>query len=329
MSHAALDHFCCEINSAYALTPDDRVLAFARPVFDVSVFEVFATLAAGALVVVPDAETRMDPMLLTDFIRGEEMTVAELPPALLPLLDPAELPSLRLVSVGGEAVPGAIVGDWATRQRELWNGYGPTETTVAITLQRLSGEWNAPPPIGRPIPGCTAYVVDDRLSLVPRGAIGELCFSGPTLATGYLNDPVRTKESFVELPQVPGVRVYRTGDLVRWRGGGALDYLGRLDRQVKVNGFRVELAEVEAALVSAGGVHQAVVEMVDAPGGGRALSALVVGGTAHDHVAVLAAVREILPPYAVPGRLVAVDAFPLTPNGKIDRAAVTRLLAEL
>jgi peptide synthetase PhsC len=328
VTHSSLAHFCREINDAYTVTPDDRVLAFARPVFDISVFEVFATLAAGAQVVVADAETRMDPMLLTDLLQAEKVTVAELPPALLPLLDPAELPGLRLVSVGGEAVPGSLVGEWASADRQFWNGYGPTETTVAITLQQLTGEWTAPPPIGRPIPGCTAYVVDEALRLRPQGAIGELCVSGPSLATGYLDDPIRTAASFTELPEVPGTRVYRTGDLVRWRGDGALDYLGRADRQVKVNGFRVELAEVEDALMSVGGVRQAVVEMVAALGGGRTLSALVVGDSHVAHGEILMRAAELLPPYAVPGRLVGADEIPLTPNGKVDRVAVAQLLSE-
>ncbi|WP_155256578.1 amino acid adenylation domain-containing protein [Salinispora pacifica] len=328
VSQGSLGHFCREINAAYGITPEDRVLAFARPVFDVSVFEVFATLAAGAQVVIPDPDTRMDPILLTGFLHTEGVTVAELPPALLPLLDPADLPYLRLVSVGGEAVPGALVADWACSEREMWNGYGPTETTVAVTLQRLTGEWTASPPIGRPIPGCTAFVVDEALMLRPRGAVGELCIAGPSLAVGYLNDPVRTAAAFVELPQVPGTRVYRTGDLVRWRGDGALEYLGRIDRQVKVNGFRVELSEVEGVLASVGAVRQAAVEMVDAVGGGRALGALVVSNDVLDHGAVLEEVRKVLPPYAVPTHLVSADVLPLTPNGKVDRAAVRLLLGE-
>lgn len=329
VTHASLAHFCREINDAYAVTSDDRVLAFARPVFDISVFEVFATLAAGAQVVVADADARMDPMLLTDLLLAEKVTVAELPPALLPLLNPDELPCLRLVSVGGEAVPGALVGEWASAGRQFWNGYGPTETTVAVTLQRLTGQWTAPPPIGRPIPGCTAYVVDETLRMRPRGAVGELCVSGPSLATGYLNDPIRTTASFTELPEVPGARVYRTGDLVRWRGDGALDYLGRADRQVKVNGYRVELAEVEDALMAVGGVRQAIVEMVAAIGGGRTLSALVVADTHVAHGEILMCAADILPPYAVPGRLVGADKIPLTLNGKVDRVAVARLLSEL
>ncbi|MFJ3202328.1 amino acid adenylation domain-containing protein [Streptomyces sp. NPDC086989] len=326
VSQRSLAHFCREINAAYAIGDEDRVLAFARPVFDVSVFEVFATLAAGARVVIPDADARLDPMLLTDVINEEGVTLAELPPALLPLLDAAELPTLRMVSVGGEAVAGALVAEWDSPERELWNGYGPTETTVAVTLQRLTGEWTVSPPIGRPLPGCTAFVVDEELRLRPRGAVGELCIAGPSLATGYLDDPERTAAAFVELPEVPGTRVYRTGDLARWRGDGALDYLGRIDRQVKVNGFRVEPAEVEGVLAAATGVRQAVVEMAEAAGGGRILGALVVGGADLDHATVLEQVRRTLPPYAVPGRLVRAEALPLTANGKVDRAEVRRML---
>lgn len=322
----ALAHFCDEIVHAYGITPEDRVLAFARPAFDVSVFEVFASLYAGGTVCVVPPDVRYDPVLLTVFLQDQAVTVAELPPALMPQLPPAALPSLRLVSVGGEAFAGELVAAWTVGGRQFWNGYGPTECTVAVTLQECTGAWTVNPPIGRPLPGCRAYVVDDDGALLPRGAVGELVVAGRSVARGYLADERRTAEQFVVLPAA-GERVYRTGDLVRWRGDGTLDFLGRRDRQVKVNGFRVELAEVEAALRACPGVVDAVVDLVDRSAG-RSLVAWVVEEQAGAGADALVGARTTLPAYAVPTRAVAVGTLPVLPSGKPDRPALHRLLED-
>ncbi|MDX3660676.1 amino acid adenylation domain-containing protein [Streptomyces sp. ID05-26A] len=322
--HSALAHFCAEINRAYRIGPGDRVLGFARPSFDVSVFEVFATLAAGATLCLPDLDTRRDPALLGEFLRAERITVAELPPALMPQLDP-DLPDLRLVSVGGEAFRGSLVAEWASADREFWNGYGPTETTVAVTLKRCEGEWKVNPPIGRPMRGYRAHVVDAMMRAVPRGAAGELVIAGPCVALGYLGDPEQTARVFVAEPGADGERAYRTGDLVRWRGDDDLDFLGRADRQVKINGFRVELAEVERALTDHESVTRACAAVFDVPELGRIMVGFVVGSDAED-AEVLRHVGGLLPRYAVPARLVRVDDIPLTPNGKVDQTALERLL---
>lgn len=325
IDHRALAHFCRAIGAAYRIGAGDTVLGFARPSFDVSVFEVFAGLTAGATLCIPDPETRRDPALLTAFLRAERVTVAELPPALLPHLDP-DLPDLRLVSVGGEAFSGSLIEVWGRDGREFWNGYGPTETTVATTLKHCVEPTPGMPPIGRPLPGHRAHIVDEQLRPVPRGAIGELLIAGPGVARGYLADAAETARAFVGEPGTAGDRAYRTGDLVRWRGDGDLDFLGRADRQVKIRGFRVELAEVEQAIARHRAVRHAAAVVVDHPVLGRVLTAFAVSDDAElDSAAVLDRVRAELPDYAVPARLSLLADIPLTPNGKIDHRALAEI----
>ncbi|MGW7514206.1 non-ribosomal peptide synthetase [Streptomyces sp. NPDC054796] len=326
--HACL-HFCHEFGTAFKTRPDDRVLAFARPSFDVSVFEVLATLYAGATICIATVEQRRDPELLADFMRQEKVSIAELPPALMPRLG-GEYPDLRIVSVGGEAFPGSLVEEWTRNGREFWNGYGPTETAVGVTLMRCKGRWDTSPPIGRPIPGLRAYILDAHDQLLPPAAIGELCIAGPSLADGYLGEPAFTARSFRSVPAV-GERVYKTGDLVRWRPDGNLDFYGRNDRQVQVNGFRVELSEIEQVLSAIDGVERVCVEFLDHPALGRSLIAYVVPaaeGTGPDAVALRKEAANRLPGYSIPRRFIPLADVPLTPNGKVDRSALEEVLAD-
>jgi len=315
----ALAHMCAEIGAAYRIGPEDRVLGFAPLFFDVSVFEVFATLTAGATLCIADDDQRIDPDLLSAMMRQEQVTVAELPPALLPLLDPDALPDLRLLSVGGEAFAGKLVEVWRTARREFWNGYGPTETTVVVTLKRCDGAYVGNPPIGRPMPGYRAHVVDEELRLVPRGSVGELCISGPCVAVGYSGSADETASAFVPTPDGTE-RMYRTGDLVRWRADGDLDFLGRVDRQVKVAGNRIELLEIEAVMLSYDGVVAASAQVIDTP-----VAPMLIGyfvGSEVDKAELHRHLRGALPSYAMPQRLIGIPAIPLTVSGKVDLTAL-------
>ncbi|MGW5285223.1 amino acid adenylation domain-containing protein [Streptomyces collinus] len=305
----------------------ERFLGFASLSFDVSVLDVFGALLSGGTLVLATDEERTDLDRLQSLMVRQAVTVADLPPALLPLLDPGAVPALRFLSTGGEAPSADAVARWAAGGREVWNCYGPTEATVEVTVHRCA---SAPdgrvPPIGRPMPNHRAYVVDSRLRLLPPGAAGELCVAGTGLAHGYAGRPGPTAGSFVPDPfsGVPGARMYRTGDLVRWSQDGVLEYLGRIDQQVKVNGYRVELGEIEAVLGRHPSVRQTVVDVRPAPGGGRRLVAFVApqpGGTvaAADLTAHLA---RLLPPYMVPHTFVTLDSLPLTAGGKVDRRAL-------
>ncbi|MET9931008.1 MULTISPECIES: amino acid adenylation domain-containing protein [unclassified Streptomyces] len=306
----------------------ERFLGFAALSFDVSVLDVFgALLSGGTLVLATDGE-RTDLDRLQSLMAGRGVTVADLPSALLPLLDPGAVPSLRFLSTGGEAPSADAVARWAAGGREVWNGYGPTEATVEVTMHRCApGSDGRVPPIGRPMANHRAYVVDSRLRLLPPGAAGELCVAGPGLAHGYVGRPGLTAGSFVPDPfsGVPGARMYRTGDLVRWSEEGDLEYLGRIDRQVKVNGYRVELGEIEAVLGRHPSVRQAAVDVRPAPGGGRRLVAFVApepGGAVAAQAELTAHLGRFLPPYMVPHTFVALEALPLTASGKVDRRAL-------
>jgi amino acid adenylation domain-containing protein len=325
VEHHSVVSFSAHIARAYQIGPGTRLLAFAPPTFDISVFEFWAGLSAGATVVLAGDDERRSADALQEFLERHTVDAAELPPSLMPLLNPGRLPQLRLVSVGGEAPAGALVDDWATDTREFWNGYGPTETTVAVTLMRCTRpSGGRVPPIGRAMPGHRAYVVDDELRLVPAGVTGELCVSGPGLARGYLGQPGATASRFVPDPYgAPGSRMYRTGDLARWTVDGVLEFAGRADGQIKIRGFRIEPAEVEAALADDPAVSQTAVAAWDDADGTRHLAAYVVPADPADPPD-LARLREgasrRLAPYMLPTRLVVLAALPLTGTGKLDRA---------
>lgn len=332
VEHRSVTHFATAIAEDYAVTAADRMLHFAPLTFDVSVFELFTALLTGAeLVVASDAE-RYDPALLTAMMRRDRVTVAELPPALMPLLTPAELPELRLVSVGGEAFPGRLVQEWTDGGRRFVNGYGPTEATVAVTLKDCTGAWDRNPPIGRPMAGHQTLVLDPDLRAVPPGAVGELCVAGPGLARGYLGRPDLTDAVFVANPYPcgPGTeRIYRTGDLVRLLPDGDLEFLGRCDRQLKVRGFRIEPGEVEMALASHPDVAQAAVAVLTGTDGQPVLAGFVVPeSTEHgpDPDDVRRHTRELLPAYMVP-TVTVVERLPLTPSGKVDHRALPALVS--
>ncbi len=325
VGQGALAHFIREIVRAYRIDRDDVVLAFARPTFDVAVFDLFATLAAGAAMAIPSVSQRMDPAELMSLMQRHHVTVAELPPALMPQLAPAALPELRLVSVGGEAFDGALIVSWGVHGREFWNGYGPTETTVAVTLFRCEVPWRGNPPIGRPIPGVTAVIVDDECRVLPRGAVGELLIAGPTLADGYLGDAATTAQAFVTLELGNSSRRYfRTGDLCRWDGDGQLRFLGRRDDQAKVNGFRIELAEIEGALRQAPEVSDAAVAIQAVEGAGARIVGWIQSAAPGAVKVALDHASSLLPEYSVPAALTVVQAIERTANGKVARDAMLR-----
>ncbi len=322
VEHRNAANFTRTVREMFGLTPDDRVLHFASPGFDVSVFEIFGTLLSGAVLYVMDEDQRRSVDALDAVLREQRITVIDLPPAIMELLSPDRYPDLRVAFVGGEAFTGELTTRWA-RGRAFWNGYGPTETTVTVVAKRCEGEWTASPPIGRAMANHRAYVVDGAGSgILPPGAIGELAVAGLGVARGYLGRPDLTADRFRPDPDgPPGSRRYLTGDLAYWDDSGDLCFVGRADRQVKVRGVRIELGEVEAALQAVDGVAQAVAEVATDPRTGALLMAYVVpehpGELQLD--TVRSAVAGRLPAAMVPSVLVPLDAVPLTPSGKIDR----------
>ncbi|WP_263990082.1 non-ribosomal peptide synthetase, partial [Mycobacterium conspicuum] len=290
--------------------------------FDYSVWEIWgALLHGGRLVVVPESVTR-SPDEFHALLVAEQVSVLSQTPSAVGVLSPQGLESAALV-VAAEPCPSEVVDRWAPG-RLMINAYGPTETTVYATMSAplAAGTPNSvAPPIGSPVPGAALFVLDQWLHPVPTGVVGELYVAGTGLAGGYVGRAGLTASRFVACPYgAPGDRMYRTGDLVSWRPDGQLRYLGRADEQVKIRGYRIELGDVQAALAAADGVKQAVVIVREDRPGDKRLVGYATG--ALDPAATRAALAERLPAYMVPAAIVALDALPLTVNGKLDARAL-------
>ncbi|RSN15321.1 hypothetical protein DMB42_00140 [Nonomuraea sp. WAC 01424] len=319
VTHGGLAALAAGMISALRLGPADVQPAVAPLSFDASASELWSVLAAGGTSVVVDRATATDGHALAELISTSAATVIDLVPTAYRMLIAAGWtggPALRAVA-GGEALDPALAEQILLRVGELWNAYGPTETTVTSTLHRVRAHEGDRVPIGSPMPGERAYVVDARLRLVPPGAVGELLLGGTGVARGYRGRPDLTGTAFVADPFTPGGRCYRTGDLARWRPDGTLEFHGRRDHQVKVRGYRIELGEIEAVLRE---LAEAAVTVA-----GTDAQAHLVGYVAPE-TADLAALerhaRSRLPGHMVPRRWVALPSLPTLSNGKVDRGAL-------
>ncbi|MEU3648453.1 non-ribosomal peptide synthase/polyketide synthase [Lentzea sp. NPDC034063] len=323
VSHAGLASFSAAEIEHYQVDAGDRVLQFSSPSFDASVLELCMSLPAGAALVIPPP----GPLLgeaLADVVASRGVTHALIPPvALATVPEGVDLPGLRMLTVGGDACSAELVARWAPGRR-LINSYGPTESTVVST-------WSEPltagevPPIGRPIRNTRVFVLDDGLRPVPVGVAGELYVAGAGLARGYLGRAGLTAERFVACPFGPaGSRMYRTGDRVRWNPAGDLEFIGRMDHQVKVRGFRIEPGEIETVLRGHADVDDVVVVAQEQLSGGKRLVAYVATSNADEALTgeLRAVVAESLPDYMVPAVFVLLERLPLSPNGKLDRGAL-------
>jgi amino acid adenylation domain-containing protein len=320
--HRGLESLAASLGESLAVTGESRVLQFSSPGFDAMVFELCMTWSAGARLVLAPGDARLPGERLAALVQDAGVTHAILSPTVVAAMEPQALASIRTLVVGGEASSAELVDRWSVG-RTMANAYGPTECTVCATVAPdLRG--GATPPIGRPIRGTRAYVLDRSLRPVPPGAVGELYLAGVGVARGYLRRPGLSAERFVADPHGPaGSRMYRTGDLVRWTSDGELRYLGRADQQVKIRGFRVELGEIESALLGQAGVRQAtVIVREDRPGDRRIVGYVVTDDRDADPQALREALALTLPQHMVPFAIVALESIPATANGKLDQRAL-------
>ncbi|MFD6221978.1 amino acid adenylation domain-containing protein [Nocardia asteroides] len=320
VTHAGLGPLVGEARTRYGVRAEHRFLHICAPWFDPSVLEWLCAFSVGATLVVVPSEV-IGGVELTELLAGEGVTHAIITPAVLGTLDPAGLDQLAVLSVGGDVTTPELLARWQAGRR-YFNGYGPTETTIISTYAELVA--GQPVSIGEPVEGTHAVVLDARLNPVPPGVTGELYLAGPGLARGYHGQPGATGSRFVADPWgEPGARMYRTGDLVRLRAG-LLDYVGRVDTQLKVRGFRIEPGEVDAALASRPEVATVVTVGRATASGSTTLVSYVIAAPGHtaDPAALTTFAAECLPSYLVPSAIMVLDALPLTSNGKIDRAAL-------
>ncbi|MCP4656974.1 MAG: amino acid adenylation domain-containing protein, partial [bacterium] len=324
--HGGLSNLEAAHRRPFAMAPGSAMLQFASFSFDASISETITALGSGATLDLAPDEALLPGPELAELLRARRITHAILPPAVLPALEGEELPDLELLAVAGEACPPLLVERWAGKLR-MWNAYGPTEDTICASMGRCRPEEEGRPAIGRPLGNQRVHVLDRRGRPVPIGVVGEACLGGAGVARGYLGRPALTAERFVPDPwsEHPGGRLYRSGDGVRLLADGRLDFLGRLDAQVKVRGFRIELGEVESALAR----HPAVAECAAAvrdeiPAGGgvadRTLVAyLVPRDQAPGPAELRAFLRDHLPEHMLPSAFVVLAELPLGASGKVDR----------
>ena len=347
IGHRAVVSYLQYLTRTYALGPEDRVLQLARSSFDVSVREIFGPLSVGGQVVLLSDDAAMDPSAILSHLRGNSVTalLALVPSVMRVLASEAEAqgagaPHLRLVLTTGEVL---LYADVARTRRHLAprarfvNQYGPTECTMSTTFHPVDpvlletpgaddADRAAGVPIGRPIANTCAYVLDEALTPVPPGVPGELHIGGIGVATGYLGDAALSAARFVPDPfdGTPGARLYKTGDRARARPDGVLEFLGRIDRQVKVRGIRTEPAETERAFAEHPAVSEVVVLPWEPAPGEQRLAAFVVArpGARADRAELRRYARQRLPAHLVPATITLLAALPLTPNGKLDRRAL-------
>jgi amino acid adenylation domain-containing protein len=322
----ALGNMLASMQRRPGFSAEDTILAITTIAFDIAAMEIFLPLVSGGCVVIAPSQTAMDAGALIDLIARSDATVLQATPATLRmLLDAGWAGDGRLkVFCGGEAWMADLASELLPRCGSLWNMYGPTETTVWSAVAKV--EAGRPIAIGPPIAKTRLYVLDGSRQLVPAGVVGELYIGGAGLARGYLRRPQLTHESFVADPfsEQPGARMYRTGDLVRRQTDGSIEFLGRIDHQVKIRAHRIELGEIEVALARHPTVEQAVVmAREDSPGDIRLVAYIIPSaGSSISAGELRLLLGETLPAYLIPATFVSLVSFPLTPNGKLDREAL-------
>lgn len=323
ISHANICHFLRSGNALYGMAADDVVFQGASVAFDLSMEEIWVPYLVGATLFVASPAMMGDVEALPGLIAEAGVTVLDTVPTLLAMLS-QDLPGVRLILLGGEALPEPLVARWATPSRKLFNTYGPTEATVVATAAEMRpGE---PVTIGGPIPNYSVYVASESLELLGPGQPGELLIGGPGIAQGYLQRPELTTEKFIANPFASDGSdpiLYRSGDAVSLDAAGRILFHGRIDDQVKIRGFRVELGEIESRIQAQAGINQAAVVLRQDDGVDRLVAFLVPErGTELDVAGLRRTLAAEMPPYMVPGHFESVGVLPRLTSGKVDRKAL-------
>ncbi|MCB9040582.1 MAG: amino acid adenylation domain-containing protein [Lewinellaceae bacterium] len=308
------------------LRPDGRASQFVSYNFDASIGEIFMTLLSGAALIMADKATLNTPERFLSFLERHQVTVLSIPPAYLAQLKKPELKHVRVIISGGESPHLDDVLHYRRRIR-YFNIYGPTECSVCITMYEVPGHFEEPPafiPVGGPIPNTSLYILDKNQALLPFGIAGELYVGGANLARGYLNNPELTAEKFIPSPFKAGERLYRTGDLAQWTPEGDIAFLGRIDHQMKIRGYRVEAGEIEHALLAHATVKTCVVAAHEGRAGKQLAAYLVPkpGCSLPGIEELRAFLSNTLPEYMIPAYFVEMEALPTNIIGKIDRKAL-------
>jgi amino acid adenylation domain-containing protein len=320
IEHRGLVNLTLAIDKALQIKPQSRLLQFASFSFDASIWEIATALAAGACLYLAKQETLLPSQVLVNFLVNQKISHITLPPSVLSLLPQAVLPDCQTIVVAGEACPTELVTKWATGRR-FFNAYGPTESTVCASISLCEAN-DKKPSIGQPLSNIRIYILDAYNQPLPPGIPGELCIAGVGLARGYLNRPDLTAEKFIEVELFGKTeRIYKTGDLAKWTLDGNLEYLGRIDHQIKLRGFRIELGEIESILLQHPSVKEAIVTLYKTESN-QSLIAYLTGINTDLCSKLKNHLKSRLPDYMIPTQFIVMDELPLTRNGKVDRKAL-------
>lgn len=321
VEHKGLCNLALVEIETFDVHPSSRVLQFASFSFDAFIWEVLMAWGGGATLYLGNKDNLMPGLPLVERLRDDAITHITLPPSALAVLPWENLPSLQTIIVAGEACSPELVKKWS-QGRNFFNGYGPTEGSVCTTIAKYTS-FEEKITIGRPIPNVQVYILDSHLQPVSIGVPGELHIGGAGLARGYLDRPDLTAEKFIEVNLLGKIeRIYKTGDLAKWQNDGNIEFLGRIDHQIKLRGFRIELGEIEAVLLKHPAVKEVIVNLHKTENN-QQLVAYVTGELIDDLSQQLKQhLKTHLPDYMIPSQIIRLDEFPLTPNGKIDRQAL-------
>ena len=333
IKHFNLVNFLLSMQKEPGMTASDKILTVTTISFDIAGLELYLPLICGAEITLTNSDTAKDGRILFDMVKNDGITFMQATPYTWRMMLEAGWEKLLPLKIlcGGEALPKDLVGKLTARTSQLWNMYGPTETTIWSTIKLIESDEDIT--IGKPIDNTQVYIVDENLNNLTDGSIGEIIIGGDGVAAGYLNRPELTAERFIGNPfsGKPGDKMYRTGDLGRYKQDGDIVCLGRMDHQVKVRGYRIELEEIEHALVKEDDIKQAVViAREDTPGDPRLVGYVVLEeeGKEIDLKTKIhnwqQALLAVLPEYMVPDDFVVMSSIPITPNGKIDRKALPK-----
>jgi len=308
----------------FEIKKSDRVLQFASLGFDASVFEIFQALLTGAALVIADKEKILNPDLFVDYVNEKLVTFATLPPVYLKALNKEEFPHLNTLLTAGEQAVTSDVNFYKQFKRYI-NGYGPTEASCCVSyyIAEKDKDYSGSIPIGKPSPNSKIYILNEYLMPVPIGFQGEICVSGPSLARGYLNNNELTNQKFIINPFDNNSRLYRTGDLGSWGQDGNIQFLGRIDDQVKINGNRIELCEIEVRIAEYKNVKEVIVlDIIRSES--KELAAFIVSDNKIDVTELKLFLRKFLPAFMIPLHYIFIDKIPVTKNSKIDKESLRR-----
>ena len=324
ITHRSVCNYVNAASQVYGIHSQDRVYQGFSVTFDASIEEIWLTFATGATLIPGNSAALHAGAGLVEFLTDNRITVLSCVPTLLALLETDNIPSLRLLILGGETCTQDLIARWSRNNLRILNTYGPTEATVVTTYAECHPD--KPVTIGQPLPNYQVFILDSDLKPVAKGVTGELCIAGVCLARGYLNRPDLVKTKFINHPELDNIRLYRTGDLARITENDEIQFGGRIDAQIKLRGFRIELREIESVLIEYPGIRHAVVAPQEMASGATSLVAYLIlkEGSHYDEEDLHHFLQSRLPEYMVPNLFETIERLPLLASGKIDRAQLPK-----